>query len=246
MKEAIWTSLIARPNAFERYARLLVEPSLRRKQEIIMGLYEIVHEGKEAHSDLVERLAREWLCQFPRMHVRPEAELLDVLVASRDREIMRPLVKRRLRMKSLDQNRRHNWQAAGLICDFEFYARRLTDLEDGDKGLFWSVRERLGARRPYDHALDNVALQLAAWLVERFRTLFPVEERPKGVTMGDTNAWDATESIRRLIDRIGADTSAGAGELLEVLVTVQDGYRERIWPSSQSTIAIVQSKRELQ
>ncbi len=227
LKEAVWTALIARPDAFERYVRLLVEPCLRRKHEIIMGLYDVLHEGRDAHPEMVLRLAQEWLQRFPRMHSRPEAELMDVLLAGREYGAMRALVQRRLRMKTLDQGRRRNWQAAGLICDFERYATKLTIL-DGDEPLFWAIRERLGARRPYDHALDNVPIRLASWLVEHFRFAFPVEERPPGVTSGDTNTWDATEAMLRLIDRIGSDTSAEAGELLRMLSETRDGYRERI------------------
>lgn len=228
LEEAVWSALIAEPQAFETYARLLVEPSLRRKREIISGLYEILHDGKKAHPELIAHLALDWLQRFPRMATQPETELMDVLIGRREYANLGQLIERRLRMKTLSEERRRNWQAAGLICDFERYAPKLADVAEKDHALFWAIRELLGARRPYDEAPDHTPLRLAAWLVERFRRIFPVQNRPSGVTMGDTNAWDATDAICRLISRVGADVSDEAGDLLVRLAEVEDGYRNRI------------------
>ncbi|KRA84197.1 NACHT domain-containing protein [Altererythrobacter sp. Root672] len=227
MEAAVWAALIANPSAFEEYAKLLVEPSLARKSEHVSGLYELLHNGRQAFPKLVEELADEWLQRFPYMHERPEAELIDVLLPDNPAKIA-PLVKRRLRMKSLNDERRRNWQAVGLISDFNAYASQVAELAKLDAGLFWAIRSRLGGRRQYQDGADHVAIRLAAWLVQHFRETFPVRERPDRVTMGETNAWDATEAIRRLIDRIGSDTTDEPAELLASLAQVEDGYRERI------------------
>lgn len=225
--KAVWVELVARPDDFEAYARLLIEPSLRNKQEILLGLYELLHQGRDAHPELIERLAEEWLTQFWRMHARPESELLDAVLAREDRPSLSKLIERRLKMTSISDERRRNWQAAALICDFDRYSVRLRDVPASDPGLFWSVRERLGARRHDDEAFQRADLRLAAWLVARFRDVFPIRERPSGVTSGDTNSWDATEAVRRLIDRIGSDGSTRAEAILIEIAGIHDGYRER-------------------
>lgn len=228
LRDAVWGTLIAHPVAFEKYARLLVEPPLKLRKEFVSGLYDLLHEGRQAHPELVTRLVEEWLTAFPRMHSRPEAELIDALILSHKYAALRPLVKRRLNTKALDEERRSNWQAVALLVDFDGFSANLSTLAAAKPELFWAVRERLGARRPYEDSSDHTAVRLAAWLVEHFRNAFPSKERPNSVTMGDTNAWDATEAIRRLIDRIGSEPTEEAGQFLIRLAQQQDGYQERI------------------
>lgn len=227
-RKAIWNALIAQPNTFEKYARLLVEPSLQRRTEFVSGLHELLNEAGSDHAKLLENLAFEWLMRFPRMHGRPEADLLDVLLKSRLHEQIRRLAKRRLRMKSLTDERRQNWLAAGLIADFDTYASKLVETARREPSLFWIIRARLGARSPHDRVSEGISLRLAGWMVRHFRRVHPVKERPSGVTMGDTNPWDATEAISRLIDRIGSDVSDEAERQLISLASEYDGYRDRI------------------
>lgn len=227
-REAVWHTLIGQSDAFERYARLLIEPSLQRRSEHVSGLYELLHDGRLIHAKLLETLAYEWLLRFPRMHERPEAELLDVLLKAGMHAEVQQLVKRRSRMKSLNEERRHNWQAAGLISAFDTYAPKLAIIAEREPSVFWNIRARLGARSAHDQASEGIAVRLAAWLVRNFRHAHPVEERPNRVTMGDTNPWDATEAISRLIDRIGSDISNEAEDQLVALAQVDDGYRDRI------------------
>ncbi|GAA4642444.1 hypothetical protein GCM10023115_05760 [Pontixanthobacter gangjinensis] len=226
--EGLWEAILADREIFETYTRLLVEPSLKRRQEIIMGLHEVLHQTKEQYGDLIANLAEEWLHKFPRMHKSPEAALMDVLLHRHDHGALRPLIAKRLKMKTLTEERRRNWLAAGLICDFDRYAPSVEQAVEHDPALFWSIRERVGAQRPYDDMPDSIATHLAVWLVQNFRDLFPVAQRPNSVTSGDTNPWDATEGISRLVDRIGGDLSDTTEELLEQLAEIQDGYRDRI------------------
>lgn len=228
LREAVWASLVKDAEAFEEYGRLLVEPALRRRREIIMGLHEFLQDGRKAHADLVDRLAAEWLMRFPRMHARPEEELLSSLIQRRACEAILPLVARRLRSTKLTDERRRNWQAAGLICDFERYQGRLVHNAQIDPPLLWSIRRLLGIRRSYDQDPSEVSIRLAAWLVKNFRETFPVVGRPERVTAGDTNPWDGTEVIRRLIDQIGTDPTPEAEAMLGDLAVVRDGYRDRI------------------
>lgn len=228
LRDAIWASLVQDAEAFEEYGRLLVEPPLRKGSEFISGLYEFLHDGRKAQADLVGRLAADWLTRFPRMHARPEEELLSSLIQHRACDAILPVAARRLRSVSLADERRRNWQAAALICDFEQYQGKLVHSAQIDPALLWNIRSLLGARRPYVQGPTELSVRLAAWLVKNFRGSFPAVGRPGQVTMGDTNPWDGTEALGRLIDRIGTDPTSEAEALLEDLAATRDGYRERI------------------
>jgi hypothetical protein len=130
-------------------------------------------------------------------------------------------------MKTLTDERRRNWQAVGLIVDFEKRAKETASALVNDSELFWAIRERIGARRPYDDLPREVPIELAGWLVKHARKLFPLVERPNSVTMGDTNPWDATDTIDRMISAIGTETSDRSRQILQELTETDDGYRDR-------------------
>lgn len=228
VKDAVWAATLSDARIFKRFARLLFEPSLARKKEHVAGSYELLTDGAESHPKIVSLLAAEWLERFPDMHSRPEAELMDVLLSRGHQEMLAPLVSSRLRTQGLDEERLRNWRAASLICDFESASVALAGIATIDPSLFWAIRSRLGARRPYDAATENHSLELSAWMVKHFRAVLPLTNRPSGVTMGETNPWDGSEAISRLIDRIGTDTSKQAGDILEQLAKTDDAYRERV------------------
>lgn len=228
LRDETWNRLRQRPNLLEQYARLACEPSLRKGKEFVSGLHQIVHQASKDQPSLVSALSKEWLQKHWRMHWRAELELVDLLLANNEFGFLRRLVPNRLKMKSIADERRLNWQAIGLIVDFAKYAASSASTLVRDPGLFWAIRERLGARRPYNEMSIETPISFSGWLVEHARVLFPVASRPNKVTMGDTNPWDATEAISRMIGSIGSDKSPQAGEILEGLASVEDGYRDRI------------------
>jgi hypothetical protein len=58
-----------------------------------------------------------------------------------------------------------------------------------------------------------------AWIVEQFRGWWPRCDRPLGGSVGDNNAWDASEFLHRLINRLAEDLSIEAANALEALVS---------------------------
>ncbi|WP_152568125.1 hypothetical protein [Sphingopyxis sp. LC81] len=81
VKDAVWAATLSDAHIFERFARLLFEPSLAREKEHVAGSHELLTDGAERHPKIVSLLAAEWLERFPDMHSRPEAELMDVLLS---------------------------------------------------------------------------------------------------------------------------------------------------------------------
>lgn len=228
LREAVWERIFSAPDIFERYARLACEASLSRGNEFVSGLYEIVREGSKRQPSTTLKLADEWLRKFWRMHWRVESELVDLLLSNKEFSTLKTLLPKRLRMKTLSEERRRNWEAIGLIVDFDNYAGQCAARLKFDPGLFWAIRERLGARRPYSEMPTDIPINVAGWLVENAREVFPLKDRPNTVTMGDTNPWDASEAISRLIGLIGASKSKSAESILEKQSQIKDGYRDRV------------------
>jgi len=225
LRDAIWTELLKRGTALETYARYLVEPNLRKRREHVSGLYQLMRDPP--NRSLSIRLALDWLYRFPRMSGQSEEEIIDLLLRSDQAAALIPISKRRLRSTALDGRRRRNWNAVQLIVDFPGSVNRFPNLGVDKPEMLWVIRSRLGST-----LLDGTPLpifpQLAAWMILQFRSCFPVEERPGGSTMGDTNPWDATDYISNIINRLGDDISDRSIELLARLVTIEDGYQDRI------------------
>jgi hypothetical protein len=74
---------------FERYARLLIEPSLARGVEHITGLYAFARSTLD--QDLAVHLAAEWLERYPDLPNRIETELTDILLRAGDGSTLRRL-----------------------------------------------------------------------------------------------------------------------------------------------------------
>lgn len=203
--------------------KLYHEPQLQRRRENVDGLYTLMHD--QAHVPMSTELAAEWLERFPDLPIGPEIELVDRLLRSgRFEELRRALT---LRCTSTDEERRRSWIAIGLIVDFHATVVQL-EAEPIEPKLLWNIRHRIGDRTSED---TNVLLNVAQseWIINTFRSLCPMVERPSGTSSGDSNPWDASNFIVHLIRRLGNDSSE---EAIDALVRLRDapndGYSESV------------------
>jgi hypothetical protein len=207
------------PDAMRRYH----EPQLQARREQVDGLHALMRD--EHHSLLSVEFAAEWLMRFPDLPAATEAELIDRLVRADQYDALRRASL--IRSSLADTARRRNWDAVGLIADFETTARRL-DASPIESELLWHVRDR--ARGGYrDHGGTALSAAQLEWLIKSFRSVWPVASPPGTVRVGTTNACDATEYITHLIRRLGntSDTDAAAA-LARLRDAVADGYTEVI------------------
>lgn len=222
--DAIEAELKAR-NAYEVYARLLIEPHLRKQCAHITGLYALMRE--KAHASLATKLAIEWLGQFPQMAADVEEELIDCLIRAHEMEALRALALNRWADKCRDERSRRNWQAVSLWTDFDRVKRAFDAATDRDPTLIWTLRNRLGGHRRRDEVAVAVSPQLMAWIIECFRVAWPYRDHPSSAHSGDQNAWDAAEYLIRLIGQIGDDPSDEAKALVtELCDAPRDGYTD--------------------
>jgi hypothetical protein len=225
--EALEVALRADPAHFERHVRLLIEPSLDRSLAHISGLYSFAHSVPDR--DIARRLATEWLERYPDLPNQVETELTDILLRAGDRPALQRLYPSRLHRSFDDDQRTRTWQALALICDFATMAPKLTPVAGESRDLLWYLRDRLGSDRRRAGLGLEVAPDTLAWIVARFRALWPRRHRPTGTTSGDTNSWDATEFLDDVTDRLASDTSDTAVALLRSLADApQDSYTSRL------------------
>lgn len=226
LSEAIEAELRLRHGAWEQYWRLQVEPQLAHRRTHIDGMYELMRSKKDI--DLAVCLSREWLSRFPDMPVEPEQEMIDRLLLLGQLEVLLDVgVQRRVLGLTDSDERRRNWDAVELLVNFETARTRLGD--EPEPELLWHLRARLGERRRDGTNRMKLTVNQSAWIVRAFRAAWPVAGRPGSVSVGDTNAWDATEYIHTTISRLGDDPSDTAIEALDTLRdAAPDGYTETL------------------
>jgi hypothetical protein len=205
--------------------RLLVEPHLSECATHITGLYGLMRDT--AHAELGARLAKEWLNAFPGLPAEVEEEFTGRLIAAREADALRDFAAKRLSLPDLGERRRRNWQALALWTDFATVAPTLVGIGTRDPALLWALRDRVGGGRHRDDPSGTMSIALMGWIVREFRAAFQRRERPDGVTHGETNAWDASDYIARMIGQIGDDTGEEAVEILTALRDAPtDGYTD--------------------
>jgi hypothetical protein len=215
------------PQLHERYIRLLLEPSLEGRREHVTGLYGFVRSTIDR--PLAIRLATEWLQRFQNLPVGIEIELVDVLVGAGEFAPLRKLANAYAAEGYDSDERRRSWLANGLLCDFEEARQRIGAVPVEEKDLLWYLRHRFGAGRDDSSSVPSVEPVQLGWIVTQFRGLWPYTARTPGISSGNTNAWDATEVIRDIINRIAADTSPAATEtLVQLIAEAEDGYTNPI------------------
>jgi hypothetical protein len=212
--------------------KLYHEPQLQQRREDVNGLYTLMRD--QVHVAMSTELAAEWLERFPDLPAGPELELVDRLIRSgRFEELRRTLA---LRSTSTDEERRRNWVAIGVIVDFPVTVARL-GAKPIEPELLWHIRHRISNRINDD---TNVLLNAAQseWMINTFRSLWPMVHRPSGASSGDSNSWDASSFIVQLIRRLANDTSDEANDALVRLRDAPvDGYSEEV------KIVIAEQKR---
>ena len=222
--QAALTDELRRRGDWEAYARLLIEPQLKRRAAYPTGLWTIlaVQEGAA--------LAAEWLHAFPRLAAEPEEELIDHLLrdgSETSRTSLAAISGRRRRMKTLDDRRRRNWGAVELILGLT-PPTRIAKIASENPGFLWVLRNRMSRRRRDGSTTISPSPGLLAMTVAVFAPCYPRTSMPSGTQTGDTNPWDATDFLDGCLDTLAADPSPEAGAALATLEGIDNGYAFRI------------------
>ncbi|MFJ4430567.1 NACHT domain-containing protein [Pseudomonas sp. NPDC089395] len=221
LRDAIETAVQVR-GIWGNAMRLYHEPQLQARCTSVDGLYSLVRD--ERHAELAAELATEWLERFPDMPIGPEAELIDRLVRSGRFESLRRAAAGHLGLT--DPERRRNWDAIGLIVDYEPTVARL-NASSIEPELLWHLRSRTAGH--FGEAVIDLSPIQLEWIIATLRPRWPKVDRPMGTTSGDTNPWDASNYLTQLIHRLGNDTCEDAVAALARLKSAPtDGYTETV------------------
>ncbi|WP_024539520.1 NACHT domain-containing protein [Comamonas badia] len=203
--------------------QLRVEPQLNHSDRSVHELYDVMR--NDAFAQPATELAIEWLERFPEMPVMAEMEIVDRLFASQAFEPLRSAWPQR--HQTSDANRRRLWLAVGLLVDFEQAAAMLSSATV-DRDLLWDLRARIKRERTNSHAITLTPGQVG-WVISNFRGLWPRASHPAGVSVGDTNPWDACRFLEGMISRLGNDLGSESRQVLGGLRdALEDSYTERI------------------
>ena len=208
----------------ETYARLLIEPQLKRRMTYPTGLWEIL--AVPAGTSL----AAEWLRAFPRMAAEAEEALIDHLMRdgrAMSRAALVDVAVRRRRMKTLDERRQRNWQAIEVILGI-VSPDTIVPVAAVDRQFLWVLRDRMGRRRRDGATTVSSSPRLLAAIVATFASVYPKAARPSGVSTGDINLWDASDFLMGCLDTLAGDPSTEAEAALGTLAMIDSGYALKI------------------
>ncbi|WP_333568537.1 NACHT domain-containing protein [Sphingorhabdus sp.] len=200
--------------ATEAFFRKSIEPELERRAGHVRDLYRLAHEPR--WEKLAGKLAVEWLQRFPSLPDSVEAELLDCAVRNASRDDLRGVVIASRDRVHASYDRMLTWLAADFVVDFEVAREHVTEAGSDDPDFFWFIRNRVAGERR--DALQSLSVAQRALLIEVFGTSFPKTSHPQGSSSGNSNPWDASDFLDRMIYAIASEPSAEATETLQRLI----------------------------
>ena len=199
--------------ATETFLRTSIEPELERGAAHVRDLYRLSHEPR--WSKLAGQLSVEWLGRFPSLPDTVEIELLDCAIKHASRPELRDAVLATRNRVHHNYDRMLLWLATDFIVDFESGRPHLAAAAADDPDFFWHIRNRVaGDRRD---AIQPLSIGQRASIVELFGTAFPKTAHPQGGSMGNSNPWDASDFIERMIFSIASEPDVEATETLQRL-----------------------------
>lgn len=200
--------------------RQYIEPQLAMRNTFVDGLFSFMRDVAIKSEPIATALAIEWLAKYDDTPSEPEAELIDKLLRTGKFEELKALYGTRTDL--IDNARKLNWVAVGVLVDFEAMTAKLSAAVI-EPALLWHFRDRAGGGHN-DHLMKLDLAQLE-WLVTVFRSKWPLTSYPNNVRVGRNNPWDASDFLQTVIRRLGTDCSDLATKALRRLDSVQaDGY----------------------
>ena len=198
---------------WEAHFRTIIEPQLACQREHIIDLYRLTHEARWA--PLAGRRAVDWLRIYPALPLSIQTELMTCALENATPDMLRVMaVHGRTKVHS-DNETRLLWLSADYVVDFDSYRETLEAAADSP-GFLWFLRNRVTPKSGDRFA--RFSLAHLVFIVEAFGPHWPKVDRPKGVTTGVCNPWDASEFIEHTIYAIASRPSAEATEALQSLI----------------------------
>jgi len=212
------------PQAQERFYRTSIEPQLEAKVEHIDDFYRL--SNSTSLNELAGRLSREWLLRFPLLSARIMSELLPSALVGEHADIRQFVIDSR-NQPCVDHDALFMWLGLDFIADFADREADLRRAGTDNRDFLWIVRSIVNP--PTGSRLAPLAEEQLGFIVNVFAPSWPYLDRPRGVTRGDDNGWDATNFIKECIATLAAmPTDKAAAGLRALLETVDAGYKNEL------------------
>lgn len=224
LRKALERCTVPSATAKQDLARVWIEPFFAARATAESELRSMAHLGD--WSDVPASLAREWLTKFPHMSLSDEMELVSALARAGLRDQIVEIARLRDTLVYRDEDHALSWLSVDVAYRFDAVKSNLAGAGQEHPHLLWLLRDRLQAGRR-GHA-DEGSLQALKWVVAEFRRQFPYATM-LGSSVGDRNDFDASDFLRRLISRLGDQTSDEAIQLIsELSAEPPDSYTDVI------------------
>ncbi len=206
------------------FARLWIEPSLRKRCTHAPGLYLLARNEDWQQTGIV--LASEWLIKFPDAPHEVEEHLIDCLNFSGAFEPLRVIAAARHMITYRDLNHLFTWLAIDILVRFDEVRTDVLSIGTQYPEFIWRLRDLFMLD---GHDVKNrVSLEQAKWIVSEFRAAWP-KSHLHGNGAGNTNSYNATDFLMAMIRRISNDTSVEGVEAMHTLIAgPTDTYSEEI------------------
>ncbi|MNU30107.1 hypothetical protein D3C71_185890 [compost metagenome] len=200
----------------EAHFRRSLEPQLSAgpRRDHVYDLYSLTHTREWSH--IAGRLCAEWVIRYPAL---PDSIMRDLLNGALDMAEPSELAamlhaSRAGPAASYDALRL--WLTADFDLDFAPTRADVSQAASDDPAFFWILRPRIERHR---HTLRaDLSISQLEFVVSTFGVQWPSVARPSGTSMGDSNDWDATAIIERVIYALAGNPSPNATQALSRLI----------------------------
>ncbi|MGJ4897191.1 hypothetical protein ACQR2B_18945 [Bradyrhizobium oligotrophicum] len=207
----------ARPELIRDAYLSVARLRLSRNDQFVSGLHELLTEApfEPYRADLTLAL----LADYPNADPYRLDDMLTAaakLPAAHDRLLT--LARTVLAGTTLSERQRDLWLATAYVLAPAEFESAVTQRVSVRKQFIFDLRNKAGFVR-MGQPSQPLPVPIAEFLVVLSASAYPDTPHPTGGGWGDTNAWDASEWIRTLVNMISAVPSKAATEALERLST---------------------------
>ncbi|WP_143517799.1 MULTISPECIES: ATP-binding protein [Pseudomonas syringae group] len=222
LQKALNSELKSR-NRWQETLRLRCEPNLHGSSAYD-GLSELLYD--EEARIFAAGLARTWLEQFASLPADTERELARMLLNADEHEALSSVARSRT-LPTKEHGR--IWDSVGLVVSFDETRERL-EQNRPDKHLLLELRELVvGHYGALGGHTIKLQAQAIAWVINRFRSLWPLRRRQQGDLDIDFFDNNASDCLVHLIDVLGNLTTPEALQAMQALCDVRrNSYTERM------------------
>lgn len=224
LRDALEEGAIPTAGARENFARTWIEPLLEASKSNIPGLHTLANDERWRATASV--LAPNWLLKYSNIPKQLELQLVDCVIHSGALASLAEVAAVRDSTVFHDEEHLFTWLAIDLLVRFDLVLPNLESIGKRNPEFIWFVRDRFQIERR--GATHPISIAQAKWVVSQFRAQWPYAIM-NGVSSGDSNPYDATDFLNRMISHIATSTHQEAVEAMQELVAEpSDSYSDLI------------------